>query len=91
MNHKASSKHMKNFAAKKSNIGIQHFIKKKQENKNKRDPGNKVYKAKLLLSGFMAEHGMAFSQADHLIKILKKMFPDSDNAQGMTKKKKYYI
>lgn len=62
-------------------VSIQQFIKKPVE-----DPQNKVHNAELLLSGYMAEHGMAFSQADHLIEVMKRMFPDCDTVKKMTMK-----
>ena len=45
------------------------------------DPKDEVHNAELLLCGYMAEHGMAFSQADHLIEVMKRMFPDCEIAK----------
>ena len=46
-----------------------------------------MHRAELLLTGFMAEHGMPFSQANHLLPVIKKMFPECETAQNMTLKK----
>ena len=40
-----------------------------------------------MVSGFMAEHNMPFSQADHLVDVLKKAFPDSEIAKDVSVKK----
>lgn len=48
---------------------------------------NEVAKAEFLLSRFMSDHGMPFSQADHLVAVLKKMFPDSTIARHMSVKR----
>ena len=82
MAHKETSKHMKNFEAKKKSLSIKCFTRKQVE-----DPQDKVDNAELLLSAFMAEHGMPFSQADHLIEVMKKMFPECDTVKKMTMKK----
>lgn len=81
--HKSSNKHVKNYEAKKNATVIDTFIKKKNEN----DLPSDVSKAELLLSAFMAEHGTPFKQADHLIQVLKKMFPKCEIAQSMSLKK----
>ena len=73
--HKESQKHQKNFSAKKSTIAINTFRSPKEP-----DPQDKVSKAELLLTAFMAEHQVPFRQADHLVETIKKMFP----YQGMT-------
>ena len=80
LSHKNSTKHAKNFAAKRNMTVIDKFVVKKTEP----DKKEKVHRAELLLTGFMAEHGMPFSQANHLIPVIKKMFPDCDTAQNMT-------
>ena len=60
----------------------QFFSEKKTE-----DPPDEVANAELLLAAFMAEHGMPFSQADHLTELVKKMFPKCDDAQKIAMKK----
>ena len=80
LSHKNSTKHAKNFAAKKNMIVMDKFVVKNTEPDKKK----KVHRAELLLTGFMAEHGMPLSHADHLIPVIKKMFPDCDTAQNMT-------
>lgn len=82
LSHKVTSKHIKNYESKKKCVNIQHFLKKSVE-----DPKDKVNNAELLLCGYMAEHGIAFSQADHLVELMKKMFPDCETAKKMTMKK----
>lgn len=83
LNHKLSSKHVKNVKAKKSAVTIDKFVKKKTEP----DMQSKVSRAELLLSAFMAEHGTPFHQADHLIQVVRNMFPECETAQNMTLKK----
>lgn len=83
MAHKASIKHVKNLKVKKAQVNIQQHFKKV--------PGlshqEKVAKAELIISGFMAEHNMPFLQADHLVNVLKKAFADSDIAKDISLKK----
>lgn len=71
--------HIKNSNAKKNIVSIQQHFKKR--------PGlghqEKVAKAELLISGFMSEHNMQFSQADHL----KRAFNDSDIAKDVSLRK----
>ncbi|KAK3894616.1 hypothetical protein Pcinc_001594 [Petrolisthes cinctipes] len=80
--HQNSIKRTKNFSAKKKTVNIEQFFKAKSEP----DLSDKIARAGLLLSSFMAEHGTPFSQADHLTEVMKKMFPDSNIAKGMTEK-----
>ena len=53
----------------------------------------KVATAELKLSGFFVEHHVPFAQANHLVKVLKEIFPDSKIAQNikMGKTKTSYI
>ena len=53
----------------------------------------KVATAEIKLSGFFVEHHVPFVQADHLVKVLKEIFPDSKIAQNikMGKTKTSYI
>lgn len=62
---------------------LQFFSKKKAAE----DPQDEVATAELLISAFMAEHGMPFHQAEHLSEVVKKMFPKCDVAQKMFMKK----
>ena len=73
--HKESQKHQKNFSAKKLLLTPSDR------------PQDKVSKAELLLTAFMAEHQVPFRQADHLVETIKKMFPDSTTAQSMSLKR----
>lgn len=84
LKHKASAKHAKCFDAKKRTINIQQFFKRPSESQNFQD---KVAKAELLLDGYVAEHGVPFAQVDHLVEVIKKMFPDCEAAQGMNMRK----
>ena len=43
----------------------------------------KVATAEIRLSGFFVEHYVPFAQANHLVKVLKEIFPDSKIAQNM--------
>ena len=57
------------------------------------DMSAKVATAEIKLSGFFIEHHAPFAQADHLVKVLKEIFPDSKIAQNikMGKTKTSYI
>ena len=39
--------------------------------------GQKVMKAELIFSGFLVDHNLPLSTADHTTKIIRNMFPDS--------------
>lgn len=84
MKHKASSKHIKCFEAKKRTVNIQQYFKKPTESEKLQD---KIAKAELLLEGYIAEHGVPFAQVDHLVEVIKKMAPDCEILQGMKMKK----
>ncbi|KAK3871728.1 hypothetical protein Pcinc_023144 [Petrolisthes cinctipes] len=56
-------------------------------NKGSSKTVNKVARAEFILSRFMTDHGMPFSQAEHLATVLKKMFPDSKIARSMSVKR----
>jgi len=81
--HKVTQKHMKNFEAKSKTLNIKKFFNKPKE------PSlhDKVAKAEIVLTAFMAEHNTPFLQADHLIECCKQMFPDSAIAQKMSLKR----
>lgn len=83
LNHKDSSKHLKNYSDKKKCVKIQSFLRKPRKD----DFHDKVSKAEVLLTGYIAEHGVPFAQADHLVETIKKMFPDCEVARDMTLKK----
>ena len=83
MLHKASAKHMKNFNAKKSFVNIETYFKKTQES----DSENEVAKAELLLTGYIAEHSVPFRQADHLVEVIKNMFPKYEPPQNLKLKR----
>lgn len=46
-----------------------------------------MHRTELLLMVFMAEHGTPFSQVDHPLPVIKKIFPECDIGQNMTLKK----
>ncbi|KAG7159010.1 hypothetical protein Hamer_G006422 [Homarus americanus] len=48
---------------------------------------NGVAVAIILFPCFIAEHNLPFTTADHLVDLIKRMFPDSAIAQGMNMKK----
>jgi Domain of unknown function (DUF4371) len=81
--HKSTQKHIKNFDLKKKMTKITSFVAHPKEPPLK----EKVAKAELLLTAFMAEHHVPFLQADHLMDSMKKMFPDSAIAKCMTMKR----
>lgn len=47
-------------------------------------PCSGVAFATILFACFIAEHNLPFTTADHLVLLMKKMFPDSRIAQGMS-------
>lgn len=51
----------------------------------------KVSKAKLLLTGFMAEHHTPFLQTDQLVATVKQAFPDSEIAKNVKLGKKMFL
>ncbi|XP_042237675.1 protein ZBED8-like isoform X2 [Homarus americanus] len=48
---------------------------------------NGVAVATILFACFIAEHNLPFTTADHLVDLMKRMFPDSVIAQGMNMKR----
>ena len=84
MQHKASAKHLKNYNAKRSVSGIQAYLKKKPAED---DLDDKVSKAELLLTGYVAEHGVPFRQVDHLVETMKQMFPNCEVARSLKAKR----
>ncbi|KAG7162301.1 hypothetical protein Hamer_G007815 [Homarus americanus] len=48
---------------------------------------NGVAVATILFACFIAEHNLPFTTADHLVDLMKRMFPDSAIAQGMNIKR----
>ncbi|XP_068211680.1 uncharacterized protein [Palaemon carinicauda] len=83
MKHKASSKHTRNLDAKKNTLNIKQFFKRSDAEL----PQDKVAKAEMYLTGYMAEHGVPSAQADHLVDVIKKMFPVCETARNMKMKK----
>lgn len=58
--------------------------KKRKKKQNLTRMGKKMNDAELLITGFMAEHGMSFSQAHHLIPVIKEIFPYCVTARNAT-------
>lgn len=50
-------------------------------------PRNGVAFATILLACFIAEHNLPLTKVDHLVLLMKHMFPDSAIAQGMSMKR----
>lgn len=48
---------------------------------------DKIARAEIKLATFMAEHNISFNTADHLVDVLKDIFPDSAIAQNITLKR----
>ena len=84
LKHKVSAKYVKCLEVKKRTINIQQFFKKPTESEKFQD---KVAKAELLLDGYVAEHGVPLVQVNHLVEVIKKIFPHCEVAQGMNMKK----
>ena len=85
LRHASSDKHIKAMNAAKSSVNIGTFFKPKESSIP--DIEELTAKAKLLMVGFMAEHRTPFAQADHMVDMLKAMFPDSAIAQNMKLKR----
>ena len=82
--HKATNKHVNNSLAAKNSLQISTYFNKPKDVSLE----DKVAKAEICLTAFMAEHSTPFLQADHLVECCKRMFPDSIIAQKMTLKLK---
>ena len=80
--HKATTKHNRNFESRRSTPTITNFLAKKEPTLKER-----VARAELSLVSFMAEHSTPFLQADHMVGLCKKMFPDSAIAKAMSLKR----
>ena len=81
--HKATNKHVNNSLAAKNSLQISTYFNKPKDVSLE----DKVAKAEICLTAFMAEHSTPFLQADHLVECCKRMFPDSIIAQKMTLKR----
>ena len=54
----------------------------------KKDPlQNAVQNAEVKLTGFLVEHNLSFKTTDHLVELLKSIFPDSKIAQQISLKR----
>lgn len=80
--HKATKKHIRNFESRRTTPSIANFLAKKGPSLKEN-----VTKAELSLVSFLAEHNTPFAQADHLVGLCKKMFPDSAIAKAMSLKR----
>ena len=85
LKHASSDKHTKAMKASKIRVKIGNYFKPKDSQNP--DPEKLTAKAELLMVGFMAEHRTPFAQADHIIDLLKAMFPDSKIAANMKLKR----
>ena len=83
LTHKMTQKHVKNFELKQQMTNIKTFFTTTKAPSLR----EQVAKAELLLVAFMAEHNIPFSQADHLVEVMKKMFPDSNVAKYIQMKR----
>ena len=70
--HEQSIKHQRSVKAKCNTLSMPSFLTKPRP-----DMSVKVATAEIKLSGFFVEHHVPFAQADHLVKVLKEIFPDS--------------
>ncbi|KAJ8023368.1 SCAN domain-containing protein 3 [Holothuria leucospilota] len=84
--HKETKKHCRNLEAKKKSSNITDFFQSKSKIVMS-DAKIKAATAELMLTGFMAEHSLPFSIADHLTEVCKSSFPDSQIAKDMKLKK----
>ena len=83
LKHKSSSRHNKILESKKKTLNIQQFFKQQ----HKQDIHDKVARVELLLSGYVAEHRIPFAQCDHLVDVIKRMFPDNEIARSIKMRK----
>ena len=68
---------MTNFEAKSKTLNISKFFNKPKEASFE----DKIAKAEIVLTAFIAKHNTTFLQADHLTECCKQMFPDSTIAK----------
>ncbi|XP_051168521.1 uncharacterized protein LOC127286207 [Leptopilina boulardi] len=66
---------------------MQIFLANNAENKEAIKFENQVKYAELKLCGFFAAHNEAFMKMDHLLDVLKQIFPDSKIVQGISCKR----
>lgn len=86
--HVGSVKHRESERQCKSQPNLATFLRPKSVNIDQ-----KVAMAELKLAGYMAEHRVPFTQADHLSSLLPSMCPDSQISKNMhlTKTKASYV
>ena len=75
--HVALNKHVQTVAAPKSTQNVSNFFAGSSSSCTE----DKIIKAELLFTGFLCEHNLPISTADHSGKMFKRMFPDSKIAQ----------
>ena len=75
--HVALNKHVQTVAALKSTQNVSKFFAGSSSSCTE----DKIIKAELLFTGFLCEHNLPISTADHSGKLFKRMFPDSKIAQ----------
>ena len=79
--HASRVKHIKNVKSVQSNRTVVACFSKKSDKSIHID---KVKTAEIRLATFFAEHNVAFSTVDHLVPVLKDVFPDSKIASDVT-------
>lgn len=79
--HASRVKHIKNVKIVQSNRSVVDCFSKKSDEAKLAE---QVKAAEIKLATFFAEHNVAFSTVDHLVPVLKDVFPDSSIASGVT-------
>ncbi|XP_044004311.1 uncharacterized protein LOC122849609 [Aphidius gifuensis] len=82
--HIESTQHKKNTIVDKSTSKITQFIKSTDEDVKVKKLNESVKSAEIMLAAFFAEHTIPFRGFDHLVPVLKKMFPDSEIAKQLS-------
>lgn len=85
-NHTKSKKHAALMSGKStSQKGILQFTMKSSSEDVKQQES--VHRAEIMLAGYFAEHNLPFLASDHLIEVLKNIFPDSTIAKNINMKR----
>ena len=82
LRHKESERHKRSYQIAKSSSSISRFFAKKNCAEDEQ-----IAKSELLLAGYLAEHHIPFSHADHLLTVCKRAFPDSYIASKLSMKR----
>ena len=76
--HSKTTKHLNNLKTLKRTPKLDSFLTKPKSNE-----ADKVFKAELILSAYVAEHNTPFAHIDHLVEACRAAFPDSTIAKNV--------